>query len=84
MQTNGFNFRMNEVQSALGISQLKKLNNFLKIRNHIAKFYDENFIKFNNVEVPTILSENFSSFHLYILKLKFVKTLKKKSQVMDF
>ena len=35
----GYNFRMSDVQSALGISQLKNLRIFLKKRNKIAKFY---------------------------------------------
>ena len=84
MQTNGYNFRMNEIQSALGISQLKKLNNFLKIRNQIAKLYNKNLIKNDNIQLQNIQKENFSSNHLYVLRLNFIKTLKKKSQIMDF
>ncbi|PAF43178.1 UDP-4-amino-4,6-dideoxy-N-acetyl-beta-L-altrosamine transaminase [Helicobacter sp. 11S02596-1] len=39
----GFNFRMTEIQAALGISQLKKLQRFLHIREEIAQFYDKIF-----------------------------------------
>ena len=35
----GYNYRMNDVQAVLGISQLKKLANFLKKRKKIANFY---------------------------------------------
>jgi len=67
-QLIGYNFRMNDIQSALGISQLKNLNFFLKKRNKIAKFYQNNLrnlpIQFQKVE------KNFySSYHLFIIKL---------------
>ena len=67
-QSIGYNFRMSDMQSALGISQLKNLNNFLKKRNQIAKFYNEQLkdlpIKFQRVE------KNFSSsYHLFIIKI---------------
>ena len=47
--------------SALGISQLKKINQFVKKRNEIAKYYDE---LFKNVDVitPKVLKYNYSSF----------------------
>ena len=35
----GYNFRISEIQAALGTSQVKKLNYFVKKRNHIAKIY---------------------------------------------
>ena len=64
----GYNFRMNDIQSALGVSQLKNLNIFLKKRNKIAQFYRENLknlpIKFQKIE------KNFySTYHLFIIKL---------------
>ena len=64
----GYNFKMNDIQSALGISQLKNLNIFLKKRNQIAKFYHDNLknlpIKFQKIE------KNFySTYHLFIIKL---------------
>ncbi|PAF43299.1 UDP-4-amino-4,6-dideoxy-N-acetyl-beta-L-altrosamine transaminase [Helicobacter sp. 11S03491-1] len=42
--TSGFNFRMTDLQAALGISQLKKIQRFLNIREEIAQFYDKAFI----------------------------------------
>ena len=64
----GFNFRLNDLMSALGISQLKKINQFVKKRNEIAKYYDE---LFKNVDVitPKVLKHNYSSFHLYIIRI---------------
>ena len=63
-----YNFRMNDIQSALGINQLKNLNIFLRKRNKIAKIYHKNLknlpIKFQNVE-----KDFYSSYHLFIIKL---------------
>lgn len=65
MSTMGYNFRMTEVAAALGISQLKKLDFFLKIRNEIASYYDERFK--NEKLFATVKLENGlkSSRHLY-------------------
>ena len=64
----GYNFRMNDIQSALGISQLKNLNFFLRKRNKIAKFYQDHLkklpIKFQKVEKIF-----YSTYHLFIIKL---------------
>ena len=50
----GYNFRMSDIQSALGISQLKNLKTFLSKRNRIAKIYHQHLknlpIKFQKVE----------------------------------
>lgn len=43
----GFNYRMTEMQAALGLSQLKKINEFIRIRTQIAKFYDASFLPIN-------------------------------------
>ncbi len=82
MQSHGYNFRMNEVQSALGLSQLNKINYFVKKRNQIADFYNKSFKKYKNVVTPFIDKDNYSSYHLYILRLKFLTSFKKKSELM--
>lgn len=67
---NGFNFRMTEIQAALGISQLKKLPLFLQHREKIANFYDEFF--FGNPYFDTLhhLHHHLSTNHLYVILLK--------------
>ena len=65
----GFNYRLNEIQSALGVSQLKKINSFTKRRNEIAEFYYEN-LKNPLIKLPWQSPEIFSAFHLYIIRLK--------------
>ena len=45
MHELGFNYRITDIQAALGNSQLKKLNSFTKERSTIAKAYNEGFKK---------------------------------------
>ena len=62
----GFNYRMNEIQAALGISQIKKLHAFNRDRNLIAERYK---LKFDEVPIryQLISRESFSSYHLFII-----------------
>lgn len=69
----GYNYRLTDIQSALGISQLKKLDNFIKRRNEIAKIYDKKFKNFDIFEIPKVRPNVLHSYHLYPLKIKFDK-----------
>ncbi|MDN3378202.1 MULTISPECIES: UDP-4-amino-4,6-dideoxy-N-acetyl-beta-L-altrosamine transaminase [unclassified Pseudoalteromonas] len=64
----GFNYRMTDIQAALGLSQLKQLDNFVRVRNDIAKTYDHAFA---NPAVAHLIQSNdcYSSYHLYIVRL---------------
>lgn len=66
----GYNYRMTDIQAALGISQLKKSDKFLQLRRDYAKLYTEAFKSVDEVVVPYQLDGTDSSWHLYILKLK--------------
>ena len=70
----GFNYRMNDLQAALGMSQLNRLNFFVKKRNSIARFYNKKLIDLPII-LPTVRSNTSSSFHLYIIQIN--KELKK-------
>ena len=65
----GFNHRMTDIQAALGISQLKRIPNFLVKRRQIATRYDS---KLANLPVilPKQRSQNQSSFHLYPIRIR--------------
>ncbi len=71
-QDLGYNYRMNELQAALGLSQLKKIDKFIKKRNLIAKYYNK---KLNSIPLilPEINDNITSTFHLYIIRLKLDK-----------
>ena len=57
---------MNEIQSALGISQIRKLDSFTFKRRKIANLYTRNFKKLP-ISIQKINKGYFSTFHLYII-----------------
>ena len=76
----GYNYRMNDVQAALGISQLKKLDYFVKTRNEQAKFYNSCLSNLP-IELPSVNESTISSFHLYIVRTKKDISLKVKKEI---
>ena len=68
MQGLGFNYRMNEMQAALGLSQLKRLEKIVHKRNIIHKKYKE-FLKNLPLKLIEVPDNVYSSFHLAVIKL---------------
>ena len=71
MREIGYHYRITDIQCALGLSQLKKINNFIKDRKEIAKIYDKSFANLNCTKLVQSEMRNFSSNHLYILRINF-------------
>lgn len=72
-QKIGFNYRMNDISAALGISQAKRIKEFIKRRNSIAKKY-QNYLKKYPIKFQSIERYNTSSFHLLPIKFDLKKT----------
>lgn len=64
----GYNFRITDIQCALGINQMKKLDRFVTRRKEIATTYDEQFKELEKLITP-LTNKNENSYHLYIIKL---------------
>ncbi|MDO8676920.1 MAG: DegT/DnrJ/EryC1/StrS family aminotransferase, partial [Candidatus Azambacteria bacterium] len=69
MQELAHNYRMTDIQAALGISQLKKLDKFIQARKKIAARYGEVFAGNKNLILPKEYEGASSSWHLYPLRL---------------
>ncbi|MCF6331168.1 MAG: aminotransferase class I/II-fold pyridoxal phosphate-dependent enzyme [Sulfurimonas sp.] len=72
MTALGYNGRITDFQCALGLSQIKKLPNFIKKRVEIAKKYDEAFK--DTILKPLYIFDGKSSYHLYVVKVDFTKS----------
>ncbi len=79
----GFNYRMNDIEAAIGISQLEKLNNFLKIRNKIAKNYND---ELKNLPLILPLSDNkiLNAYHLYVIRVNKNETSKNREELFRY
>jgi len=66
----GFNYRLTDIQSALGISQLKKLDSFIQKRQELAKRYDKAFKNISYIKPLYSYTKN-SAYHLYVVLIDF-------------
>ena len=69
MQYLGYNYRITDIQCALGISQLKKLDSFLEKRQAIVNFYNQQFVDLEKIELPVLLAGISAAWHLYVIRL---------------
>ena len=82
-QCLGYNYRITDIQAALGISQLDKLKGFLALRREYVKRYNEAFSAVNEIDLPYQLEDINSAWHLYIIKLKLERLGCGRRQVFD-
>jgi UDP-4-amino-4,6-dideoxy-N-acetyl-beta-L-altrosamine transaminase len=68
----GFNYRMTEMQAALGVSQISRLHDFVAKRNELAARYDE-LLKNLPLITPLQIDDSYSGRHLYVIRLKLDK-----------
>ncbi|MFC5469746.1 UDP-4-amino-4,6-dideoxy-N-acetyl-beta-L-altrosamine transaminase [Cohnella suwonensis] len=68
MQALGYNYRMTDVQAALGASQINKLDRFVERRRAIAEQYNRAFSDLQGVTIPYQHPDARSSWHLYVLR----------------
>lgn len=78
----GFNYRMTDLQAALGISQMKRLDKFVSKRHLLRKKYD---LLLNNLPVvkPYQDNESYSALHLYPIQVDKRKTNKNRQQIFN-
>lgn len=82
-QVLGFNYRLTDIQAALGISQMKKIDRFIQRRREIAEKYNQAFGDFDLLTIPAQLPTTNSSWHLYVIKLTLEKLSVGRKEIYD-
>jgi len=78
----GFNYRITDIQAALGLSQLTRLNEYIKKRHEIAKLYNTGLNNLN-IQLPIQSPNTYSSFHLFPIRIKKDSTVKTQQQIYN-
>ena len=65
----GFNYRLTDLQAALGVSQMQRLDDFVTLRHKLAKRYDE-LLADLPITTPWQHPDGYSGYHLYVVRLK--------------
>lgn len=78
----GFNYRMTELQAALGVSQMQRLDDFVARRHELARRYDE-LLAGLPVITPWQHPDSYSGLHLYVIRLQLDEIAKSHRQVFE-
>ena len=78
----GFNYRMTELQAALGVSQMKRLKEFVSARHKLATRYYEKLANLP-ITLPYQLPNTYSGLHLYVIRLNLNEITKTHKEVFD-
>ena len=79
----GFNYRLTELQAALGLSQFDRLDEYVSRRHQLAQKYDEN-LKNLPLRMPWRHEDSYSAFHLYVIRLELEKCKRRHCQVFEY
>lgn len=87
----GFNYRLTDMQAALGTSQMKRLKSFLRVRRSLARVYDKELAGVKEIVTPVETDDAESAWHLYVirvrdasLRMKLAEFLQKKGVGINF
>ena len=78
----GYNYRMTELQAALGISQIKRLDDFVAARHSLANVYDEELSALP-IDLPLKVENTYSGMHLYVIRLHLTEINKSHREIFD-
>jgi len=70
MTALGYNYRLTDIQAALGISQLKRLNLFISQRHQVAAWYNDELGSVKEIILSKEIVGNYSAWHLYVIRVR--------------
>ena len=80
-QVLGYNYRLNDIQAALGISQIKRLEKFVLKRNNLVNYYKE---KLSGLPIIFQKINGLSAYHLFVIQLKTKTLAEKRDEIFVF
>jgi dTDP-4-amino-4,6-dideoxygalactose transaminase len=83
VQEPGYKDNMTDIQAAMGIHQLKKLDQFIETRTRYAGMYSEAFAEMAEVETPLLHQNRKHGWHLYVVKLALERLKIDRAQFID-
>ena len=82
---SGYNYRLSDINCALGITQLRKINSFLKHRRYVYNYYKSELNLYKNIiNFPKYDIKNNPSYHLVLINIDFKKTNKSKNSFLKY
>lgn len=78
----GYNYRMTDIQAALGVSQMTRLNQYVARRHEIAQRYDA-LLADLPLTLPWQHPDSYSAYHLYVIRLKLDQIVSTHRQVFE-
>jgi perosamine synthetase len=81
MMDLGYNYRITDFQCALGVSQLRKLERWVKRRQEIAKHYDKAFSNIEGIQPLRVRSDVSHAYHLYVIRLDQTKLGRNRAKI---
>lgn len=78
----GFNYRLTDLQAALGLSQMDRVDQYVAQRNHLANRYDE-LLSAMPVTTPWQSPDSYSSRHLYVIRIQLEKVKKSQREIFE-
>ena len=79
----GFKYNMSDIQAAIGIHQLARLEGFIETRAHYARLYHEAFADTDEIELPADGKDCRHSWHLYVLRLRLNRLTLTRAEFME-
>lgn len=83
MQELGFNYRLTDIQAALGESQLRRLEGFIARRRQIVELYRKNLQDVKNISFPQVAENVLHAYHLAVVEIDFESINKSRAAVMN-
>jgi dTDP-4-amino-4,6-dideoxygalactose transaminase len=82
--SNGLNYRLSDINCALGLGQLKKINKFINYRKKLFYIYKSELKKISNMINFPIYSNNKPAYHLFLVSINFKKLKSSKDKLLKF